>query len=799
MSVGKRKSEDGPPREKDSSRKKKKSKGRQRSLLGRMAYWSLVLGIWCFIGVVGVIGWVAAHLPPIQSLEVPKRPPSIQIVGLNGRILATRGEMGGSAVPLRELPPHLPQAFLAIEDRRFYSHYGIDVLGVARAASANVLNRGVAQGGSTITQQLAKNLFLTQERTMQRKLQELILAVWLERKYSKDEILDLYLNRVYFGNGAYGIEAAAQRYFGKSARAVNLSEAALLAGLVKSPSRLAPTRNYDGAEKRAQVVLAAMTDAGYVNDSAAKAAMMASPKIVKQSAGGSSNYVADWVMDVLDGVIGRVEQDIVVETTIDPAMQANAEKALLDGLTASGAKFDVEQGAVVVMTPQGAVRALVGGRDYAASQFNRAVAAKRQPGSAFKPFVYLTALERGLTPDTIRDDKPIDIKGWKPENYSREYFGPVTLTKALAASLNTVSVRLTMEVTPKAVVRTAHRLGISSKLEPNASISLGTSEVSVMELVSAYVPFSNGGVAVAPHVIEKVRTAGGQLLYRARNPGLGRVIDDRYVAMMNQMMQETLHSGTANKAALQGYAAAGKTGTSQDFRDAWFVGYTGHLVTGVWLGNDDNSPTKKLTGGGLPVEVWSRFMNAAHQGLPAADLPGMAGRAYDPSQREAPVYAPPPSNPLISMLTPSSGPAPFSREDDMKPLIQQGAPPRPPAPVVSAPLSVAPAPAAARATQPPRPQQAVMQPRSTASAPPPPRVQPAPRPNQTAQPGYAPPPRPQYASHQVGAPMQISHVPRPPGGIGASGAPEPRPQQTAQNGNGNAVGTFFSNLFGQQR
>ena len=633
-------------REKDSASSgrsaKKKPKGPRRSLIGRIAYWSLVLGIWCFIGAIGVIGWVAAHLPPIQSLEVPKRPPSIQIVGLNGRVLATRGEMGGSAVPLRELPAFLPKAFFAIEDRRFYSHWGVDVFGVARAASANVLHRGVSQGGSTITQQLAKNLFLTQERTMQRKLQEVILAFWLERKYSKDEILDLYLNRVYFGSGAYGVEAAAQRYFGKSARSVTLSEAALLAGLVKSPSKLAPTRNFEAAERRGQIVLAAMSDAGYVKEEAAKTAMTTSPKIVKPSAGGSSNYVADWVMDVLDGAVGRVEQDIVVETTIDPALQAQAEKALLDELTAKGAKFDVEQGALVAMTPQGAVRALVGGRNYAESQFNRAVAAKRQPGSAFKPFVYLAALERGLTPDTIREDKPIDVKGWKPENYSREYFGPVSLTKALALSLNTVSVRLTLEVGPKTVVRAAHRMGIASKLEPNASISLGTSEVSVMELVSAYVPFANGGIAVAPHVIERVRTANGKLIYRARNPGLGRVIDERTAAMMNQMMQETLASGTATKANF-GFPAAGKTGTSQDFRDAWFVGYTGHLVTGVWLGNDDNSPTKKMTGGGLPVEVWSRFMTAAHQGLPMADLPGMAGRSYEPAAQPtpAPVIAPP--------------------------------------------------------------------------------------------------------------------------------------------------------------
>src|ERR1041384_758617 len=301
-----------PPRKSDSvSRKKKKIKGPRRSVIGRIPYWSVVIGLWCFIGAIGVIGWVAAHLPPIQSLEVPKRPPSIQIVGLNGRVLATRGEMGGSAVPLRELPPYLPKAFLAIEDRRFYSHYGVDPFGIVRAVSANILHRGVSQGGSTLTQQLAKNLFLTQERTMTRKLQEVILSVWLERKYSKDEILDLYLNRVYFGSGAYGVEAAAQRYFGKSARNVTLSEAALLAGLVKSPSKLAPTRNYDGAERRAQIVLAAMSDAGFITDANAKSAIAVPPQIVKQTAGGSINYVADWVMDVLDGVVGRVEQDIV--------------------------------------------------------------------------------------------------------------------------------------------------------------------------------------------------------------------------------------------------------------------------------------------------------------------------------------------------------------------------------------------------------------------------------------------------------------------------------------------------------
>jgi penicillin-binding protein 1A len=771
---------DAAPSKPKGSKKKKKNGGKRRSFIGRVAYWSLVLGLWAFIGAIGVIAWVAAHLPPIQSLEVPKRPPTIQIVGLNGRVLATRGEMGGAAIPLRELPGHLPKAFIAIEDRRFYSHYGLDPMGVMRAVVANVLRRGVSQGGSTLTQQLAKNLFLTQERTMQRKLQELVLAVWLERKFSKDEILELYLNRVYFGSGAYGVEAAAQRYFGKSARNVTLSEAALLAGLVKSPSRLAPTRNYDGAERRAQIVLAAMSDADFISDAAAKVAMTNPPTIVKQSGGGSSNYVADWVMDVLNDLIGRVEQDIVVETTIDPMLQANAEKALIDELNAKGAKFDVEQGAMVVMTPQGAVRALVGGRNYAESQFNRAVSAKRQPGSAFKPFVYLAALERGLTPDTIREDKPIEVKGWRPENYTREYFGPVTLTKALAMSLNTVSVRLTMEVTPKAVVRTAHRLGIASKLEPNASIALGTSEVSVLELVSAYVPFANGGVAVGPHVVDRVRSANGKVIYRALNPGLGRVIDDRYVAMMNQMMQETLLTGTARKADI-GIPAAGKTGTSQDFRDAWFVGYTGHLVTGVWLGNDDNSGTKKASGGGLPVEVWARFMKSAHQGLPVADLPGLNGRTIDPSFRPDDNPAPMASG-GPSLLSPIALAPPLSREDDMRPpaAIPSVAPPRP-LPVAAAPLPLAP-----MAAAPPRPipvsapmPVAPPRPLPVSAAPLPPPTTVAPVPVRTP---IAPPPQP--ARQVVSTPLppaSTSSIPRPPGAVGQGYQPaRPQPQQQPQ-------------------
>ncbi len=616
---------------------RKSGGGRRRGPLARLAYWGAVLSLWVVIGGIATIAAVIAYLPPIQSLEIPKRPPQVQMVDLYGRPLATRGENYGAPVTLKSIPRYVPQAFIAIEDRRFYSHVGIDPLGIARALMANVMRRGVAQGGSTITQQLAKNLFLTPDRTLRRKVEEAGLALWLEHKLTKTEILELYLNRVYFGAGAYGIEAASLRYFNKPARRLTLAEAAVLAGLVRSPSRLAPNRNPDGAEKRAQIVLAAMVDMKFVTDEMVKIALMEPAQSVKTAGAGSVNYVADWIMDVLDDLVGRVEQDIVVETSIDPALQAAAEQSLVEELARHGAKSGVGQGALVSMTPDGAVRAMVGGRNYAESQFNRAVAAKRQPGSAFKPFVYLTAIERGLSPDTVREDKAIAIRGWRPENYSREYYGPVTLQQALAYSLNTVAVRLTMEFGPPAVVRTAHRLGIASKLEPNASISLGTSEVSVIEMTTAFAAFANGGNAVAPYVVERVRLPSGKVLYTRKPENLGRIVEPRYTAMMNRMMQETLLTGTARKAALGAWPAAGKTGTSQEFRDAWFVGYTAHLVTAVWLGNDDSSPTKKVSGGGMPVDIWARYMKQAHRDVPPAPLPGLTGGV--PTARQRPSWS----------------------------------------------------------------------------------------------------------------------------------------------------------------
>jgi penicillin-binding protein 1A len=581
----------------------------------------VVMGIWVVVAGAAVVAYEAAQLPPIDQLVIPKRPPNIAILARDATLLANRGDMGGAAVKLADLPTYLPQAFIAIEDRRFYAHFGLDPIGIARAIVSDVVLRRGMQGGSTLTQQLAKNLFLTQERTVSRKIQEAILAVWLEHKFSKRQILELYLNRVYFGSGAFGVEAAARKYFNIEARQVTLAQAAMLAGLMKAPTKLAPNRNPEAAIERAAQVIAAMHEAGFISDDEAKAALAAPAHVVRPPGSGAFNYAADYVVDSLDDLIGSVDQDIVVESTIDRQMELDGERALTDELAKKGGRYGVSQGAMVAEDPEGAIRVLIGGRDYGTSQFNRAVAAKRQPGSAFKPFVYLAGIEKGLTPDTIREDGPINVRGWRPEDYARDYLGPVTLSKALAQSLNTVAVRVCLEAGPRQVVSVAHRLGIASELQANASIALGTSEVTPLELVNAYVPFANGGIGVQPHVINRIKTTSGRLLYQRRTGNNGRVIAPRDVAMMNAMMTETLLSGTARKGAIPGWQTGGKTGTSQDFRDAWFVGYASPLVAGVWLGNDDSSPTKKASGGTLPVEIWSRFMREALAGRSPTPLP----------------------------------------------------------------------------------------------------------------------------------------------------------------------------------
>ncbi|MGO9389947.1 transglycosylase domain-containing protein [Rhodoblastus sp.] len=625
----------GAPRVEAEARSGKRARGdekpaakkRKSSFLGRLFYWGFVFAVWGLIGAGGLVVYYGSQLPHIDHLAVPKRPPNIAVLGVDGSLLANRGDTGGAAVRLQDLPPYLPKAFVAIEDRRFYSHWGVDPVGIFRAMFRNVLGRGGIQGGSTLTQQLAKNLFLTQERTVSRKIQEAILALWLEHRYSKDQILELYLNRVYFGSGAYGVDAAAEKYFGHTARQVTLPEAAMLAGLMKAPTKLAPNHNEAAAVERANQVIAAMAQEGHITEAMAQVALSRPARAVRGRAGGSLNYAADYVMDVLDDTIGAIDEDIVVTSTIDPAMQASAERALTDVMSKQGPKYGVSQGALVSLDGNGAIRALIGGRDYEDSQFDRAVSARRQPGSSFKPFVYLTALEHGLTPDTVREDAPINVRGWQPENSTHRYMGPVNLTTALALSLNTVAVRLGLEVGPRAIIQTARRLGVNSDLQPNASIALGTSEVTPLELVSAYAPFANGGIGVQPHIITKVRTADGKLLYARKGSSNGRVVEPQYVAMMNSMLEQTLAIGTGKKADLPGWEAAGKTGTSQDYRDAWFVGYTSQLITGVWIGNDDNSPTKKASGANLPVEIWSRFMREALKGMVVAGLPSGGWRS----------------------------------------------------------------------------------------------------------------------------------------------------------------------------
>ncbi len=594
-------------------------------LFRRMVYWSIVLGLWGVIAVGVVIAYYTAKLPSSSSWKVPDRPPNVRIVAIDGALIGNRGLTGGEAVPLHEMSVYLPEAIVAIEDRRFYSHFGFDIVGFSRAMVTNITKGRLVQGGSSLSQQLAKNLFLKPERTIERKVQELILAIWLETQYTKDQILELYLNRVYFGANSYGVDAAARRYFNKSARDLTLGESAMLAGLVKAPSRLAPSKNPEGARKRAQLVLSAMEREGFITGKERLDALQKGSQKVPPKKTGAQNYIADWVMDSLEGFLGRVEGDIIVETTIDRHLQIFAQRAIADGLKKRGQELGVSQGALVSMDGIGAVRAMVGGRNYGESQFNRAVKAKRQPGSSFKPFVYLTALEFGLTPDTVRVDEPIAINGWRPKNYSKKHEGPIKLRRALAKSLNTIAAGLAHEVGPQYVVETAKRLGIQSKLASNPALALGTSEVTPFELARAYVPFANGGFRVEPFIIKRITTLSGEVLFEHQGPSqYKRVIEPDHLGMMNVMLSETLSLGTGKRATLKNWPAGGKTGTSQNFRDAWFAGFTSNLTTVVWLGNDNNSPTKKASGGNLPASIWKTFMEEAHQGIPVAGLPGIS-------------------------------------------------------------------------------------------------------------------------------------------------------------------------------
>ncbi|HBF29226.1 transglycosylase domain-containing protein [Rhizobium sp.] len=666
---------DEEPLSRKERRRAKRRSGGFFGLMSRLFYWCVVLGIWGAIGIGGMVIYFASQMPSASSWQVPARAPNIKIVAVDGTLIANRGVTGGEALALDEMSPYMPEAIVAIEDKRFYSHFGVDFIGVGRAFVTNILLGHKAQGGSTITQQLARNLFLSPKKTFERKVQEVLLSVWLEQKYTKDQILAMYLNRVYFGDNAYGVEAASRRYFNKSARDINLGEAALLAGLVQAPSRLSPTNDPKPAEDRAKVVLTAMRDQGYITDNDLNRAMKQSPDRAKRQTDGAGQYVADMVAGQLKGLIGEVKQDIVVTTTIDPMLETAAQAAIATTLDRDGKKYNVSQGALVAIDGNGAVRALVGGRDYASSQFNRAVTAKRQPGSSFKPFVYTAAMELGDTPATIRTDGPVKIGNWTPENYEQKYNGPVSLSYAFANSLNTVAAQLVMEVGPDQVIKLAHRLGIESELQSNASIALGTSEVSLMELTSAYAPFMNGGFKATSHVISQITDADGKVLYSADYGDPPRVLSQSIVAEMTQMMEGVITNGTGKAAKLKNWQAAGKTGTTQSYRDALFVGFTSNLTAGVWLGNDDGTPMKKVTGGGLPAVTWKDFMTAAHKGLTPVPLFGDPTPQTDqepsltsmikqvlsgtPSTPDATTYpaAPQPVRPTVTQPLPPMAPA----------------------------------------------------------------------------------------------------------------------------------------------
>jgi len=595
---------------------------RKRSFVFKLVSWSMMVGLWAMVAVFATTAYLFFNLDKKGLFNIPEREPGIMLLASDGSVLAERGAFFGDAVRIDELPPYVPQAIIAVEDRRFRSHFGIDPFGIARALYANYRAGATVQGGSTLTQQLAKNLFLKPERTLERKVQEAILAIWLESKFSKDEILQLYMNRVYFGAGATGIDKAAQRFFSKSARDVNLSEAAVLAAVLKAPSRYNPITSTRRANARAREVLSDMVRAGFITKAEADATRGVSARAPGSTYISAKRYVVDWVSEALPELIGDLRDSVVVETTIDPVLQVTAERELRNELALNGNKFAASEAAMVVLDTTGAVRAMIGGRSYIKSQFNRAVKAQRQPGSAFKPFVYLTAIDAGMTPKTRKIDEPVTFGDWSPDNYKRKYLGPVTLTKALSKSINTVAAKLAVEVGPDNVARTARRLGISVPLVSNASLALGTSEVSLLQMTAAYVPFANGGSGVLPHTITRITTRDGKVLYERSGGGPGSVVSFESLGAMNYMMRSVVEEGTGKVARITGHETGGKTGTTQDYRDAWFIGYTSHLIAGVWVGNDNNSPTKRVTGGSMPARIFANVMNPAHAPLDSVPLPG---------------------------------------------------------------------------------------------------------------------------------------------------------------------------------
>jgi penicillin-binding protein 1A len=615
---------------------------RGREFLGRVFRLGLLVFLWGLIVGGGALAYFGFTLPDTNQLTVAERRPSVTILADDGSTIATFGDLFGQPLTLKEMSPWLPKAVVATEDRRFYHHFGIDPIGLARAGFTDLKSGHLVQGGSTITQQLAKTVFLTPERSLSRKVREALLALWLERHFTKDQILEIYLNRVYLGAGTYGVDAAAHRYFGKSAAKLNLYESAVIAGLLKAPTRFNPTRDKQKAAARAAQVLDLMVETGAIDQPQALAAEKAGAALnTVQVARPGERYFADWVADQIRDFAGTADRDLTVRTTLDPRLQTAAEAAIADVLARHGTKDVVSQGALVAMATDGAVRAMVGGRDYNESQFNRATQAQRQPGSAFKPFVYLAGLEAGLRPEDRFVDGPIQIGNWRPRNYTNRYLGEMTVAEGLAQSVNTIAVQVAQRAGIANVIAVANRLGITSDLARDASIALGTNEVNLLELVSAYTPFANGGNGVLAYGITEISDSSGKIVYRRTGNGPGQVVPPDEVGLMNEMLAGVIGHGTGKAAALP-RPAAGKTGTTQDYRDAWFIGYTADLVAGVWLGNDDNTAMEKVTGGSLPAPVWKGFMLAATQGMPIRPLPG--GAAPQTAVLQPAATAPMPGN-----------------------------------------------------------------------------------------------------------------------------------------------------------
>lgn len=624
-----------------------KTRSPWRRALKRLSWkWRLLLGMpAAFLAVLVpafafLMVYYTVSFPHPLAMRAKERAPVIRILARDGAVLAERG-VAHDYMPLDLLPPHVIGAVVAIEDRRFFEHNGLDPWGFGRAIFANLRAGRVAQGGSTLTQQLAKNLFLTADRTLSRKLEELALALWLELRLTKADILELYLNRVYFGAGAYGIEAASQRYFDKSARALTIAEAALIAGLLKAPSKYSPLVSPEAALTRGRVVIAKMAETGFITAQQQERAL--SEKITFNKSYEPSpektglEYAVDFVLEHLPPLIGSGHGEIVVETTLDATLQKRAAEIIDKALRRQGEAFGVSQAALVVLDTEGGIRALVGGRDYSESQFNRAVKARRQPGSAFKPFVYLAALERGMTPETLAYDLPLTIDGWAPRNDNGQFVGKVTLRHALAQSINTVAVRLNQDVGRGATASVARRLGIRSDLRDDPTLALGTSEVSLLEMAGAYAVLSNGGTSVDAHVIRRVRMSSGRVIFAREGRSAAQTVDPAIAGEMSSMLNTAMMSGTGRRAAIPLHPAAGKTGTSQEFRDAWFIGYTAHLTAGVWIGNDNSKPMKRAVGGGLPAEIWHELMQTAHQGKAPLALPGTA---FTPQPPEPAIASP---------------------------------------------------------------------------------------------------------------------------------------------------------------